>query len=125
MRQFADKTHRVGNQNREVSAKLDPANQRIERGEEPTGNQRVFFRQRSKQGGLARVGVSDQRNQGQLIAPTPFAVKLPVFSDLLDVATKRGDAMPDLPSVHFQFRFAGASGADSAAETRQVIAITG
>ena len=56
----------------------------------------------------------------QLISPPPFAVKLAMFSDLLDVAFQRADAMTNLPAVHFQLGFAGTAGADAAAKTGQI-----
>src|SRR5687767_747830 len=50
-------------------------------------------------------------------------MQLSVLADVLNLAAKGGDAMADLAPVHFQFRFAGTSCADSTAKAGQVFSI--
>lgn len=50
-------------------------------------------------------------------------MQLTMLSNLFDIAFQGTDAVPDLPSVHFQFCFAGTTCADSAAETRKVVSV--
>src|SRR5262245_11575230 len=51
-------------------------------------------------------------------------MKLSMFSDPLDLASQCRDAMTNLTAIHFQFGFTGTSSSDSAAQTRQVVAVT-
>src|SRR5215471_1685065 len=125
MWKLADKTNRIRNENRKIPAQLNPADQRIERREEPLRNQGVFFRQRAKERRLAGVRIAHERNERQLIPAPALAMQLPMLSHLFDIPFQRADAMPDLPAVHFQFRFTGTARADAAAEPREVFPITG
>src|SRR5438093_10653652 len=103
MRKPPNESDGIRNQDRQLFAELNTADQRVEGRKQPARHQRVFLREGSKQRGLASVGIADQRNQRQLIPPAALPMELAMFADLLDVALERADAMPDLAAVHFQF----------------------
>src|SRR5438132_13194939 len=60
-----------------------------------------------------------------MIPAAPFTMKLAVFPHLLDLAFQRADALPDLPAIHFEFRFAGTARANAAAKPREVVSVAG
>jgi hypothetical protein len=124
MRQLSDKPNGVGNENRKVSAQLNAANQRVERGKQSAGNQCVFFGERAEKGRLARIRISDQRDERKLIATSAFAMKVPMLSNLLDLPLQRGNPMADLPAIHFQLRFTRTARSDSAAKPGEIIPVT-
>src|SRR6185436_16136747 len=68
---------------------------------------------------LAGVRVADERDRrhGALLAP--LAQLRPALAHVIDLALQRVDAGADAPAIGLELRFAGAPGADAAAETRQ------
>jgi hypothetical protein len=50
-------------------------------------------------------------------------MQLAVFSDVLDFTPKRGYAVANLPAIHFQLRFAGTAGANTATQAGKVFTI--
>src|SRR2546430_13431242 len=48
-----------------------------------------------------------------------------MFANLLDIALQSGNPMPDLPPVHFQFRFTGTACANAAAKPRKIFSVAG
>src|SRR5215831_2354233 len=124
MWQFPNESNGIRNQNGEILTQLDTANQRIECGKQSSGDQSLFLGQRAKQRRFACVRIADQRDQRQSILTSPFSVELAMFSNLLDVTFKSTDAVTNLPAVHFELRFAGATSANAAAQSRQVLSIS-
>src|SRR5215831_9318180 len=104
MRQLSDKSHSVGDQNREVFTKLNAPDQSI------------FLRQRPEQCGLACICITDKGHKWKLIAPAMLAMQLPMLPDLLDVAPESADPMANLPAVHFQLGFTRTACTDAATE---------
>ena len=64
VRQFADETHRVGQEYILVGRQPQPPRGRVQRGEQFVLRQRVRAGQGVEQGGFAGVGVADDRGQG-------------------------------------------------------------
>src|SRR6266516_2453163 len=125
MRQFPNEANSIRNQNRKISSELNSPDQRVQRREQAFRDKRVFLGQSSKKGRFAGICVADQRNQGEVLAAAPFPVQLPVFSNLLYFSLERADPVADLPAVYLLLCRAGTPCADSAAQTREIVAVTG
>ena len=68
---------------------------------------------------LAGVGVADQRHRRHRRLVTPLARLRPPPAHRVDLLRDHADAVPDPPAIGLELRFAGAAGADAAAEPRQ------
>src|SRR5690242_1152467 len=79
----------------------------------------VAFRQRVQQRGFSGVGISDNRDDRQPVPGSSFATLLASLSLRFDLALETIDAIADATTISFEFRFAGASAADTACQTRE------
>src|SRR5699024_3372344 len=66
---------------------------------------------------LARVGVADDRDDGDRPVAPPRAVAFAVGVDIAEFALQRGDAVARPATVYLDLRLAGSAQADAAART--------
>src|SRR5258708_35373869 len=89
---------------------MESARRGIERREELVRDQRLASRQRAHQGGLARIGVSDERHAGETLAlRPPGAVRLVLEGHSVELLLQLGDAVADLAPVELAVRLAAAA----------------
>src|SRR5262252_5783972 len=79
---------------------------------------------RVKQGGLAGIGVSHQRNGRNWSGFAALALLRADAADVLQLLLQVPHAARDFTAISFEFRFAGTTGADPAAELRHLHAMT-
>ena len=115
--QFADESHRVGEQEGEVSED-HLAHSGVEGGEELILGQHFRVGEHIHYGGLADVGVAHEGHAHVLVAVAALCFLLLV--DFLETALEQGDALADDASVGFDFLLARAAHTDTAALFLQV-----
>ena len=125
MGELADEAHGVHQQAAAVVGQIDIAHHRVQRGEQLVLHQHVRAGQRVEQRGFAGVGIAHQRDGGLALLFPAGAAQIPVALELLQIALQIVDALADAPAIHLQTRFAGAAGADAAAQTGHGRALTG
>jgi hypothetical protein len=97
----------------------------IERGEHALLGKDMGIGQGVKQRRLTRVGVSGEGQGGQRYGGALLALQVARRADFLEILFELVDALADSPTVGFELRFAGASGADAAAKTGHLYAAAG
>ena len=78
-----------------------------------------------QQRGFARVGVAHNGHHRHGILHPTLPLHATHLAHLLQLLLQPGDPLPDMPPVGFQLGFAGATGADTAALSGQVLAHAG
>ena len=105
VRQFADETDRVGQQNILVRRQAQSARGRVERGEQFVLRQNVRAGERVEQGGFAGVRVTDDGCERPVIALAAVALRGTLAADDFEFARDFGDAILHAAAVGFQLRF--------------------
>ena len=83
------------------------------------------MRERVEQSGFPRVGVADQRDHSERHGLARAAARGALAADRFDGGFDFAHAIADAAAVGFEFLFARAAGADTAAETRERFAAPG
>src|SRR3569833_1035764 len=114
--QVLDETDRIADQYARDTLGKQGAYGGVERGEELVGDQHFATRECTHQGGLACVGVADERHAGEpLVRLSPRALRLAVGVPRRDLLLQLGDAVANLALVQFGVRLAGPASANTAA----------
>ena len=102
MRQFADETDRIGEQERQI---LDRhfSNGSIESSKEFILREHIGLGEQIHEGGLTDIGITDERDAYHLSAMLALGSHL--FVDRFKLLTQEGDTLPDDPFVSFDLRF--------------------
>ena len=114
VRQLLDEADGVGDEDRRLGRRHEPADRRVERREQLVGDVDVAAGQRAHQRRLAGVRVADERDRRQLAAAlAPRLARRPrcATSSSLEL----GDAIADAPAIELERALAGALAADAAA----------
>ena len=123
VRQAVDEPDRVRHQQLAAVRQLHAAHQRIERDEQRVRRDRVAAGQRVEQRRLARVGVADERHRRDRRLVPPLAQLRRGGGGPSSISFREhADAVADAAAVGFELGFAGAAGADAAAQPRQRVA---
>ena len=120
MWEAAHESHRVGQQHRLTTRKVQPADRRIERREELILDQRAGVCESIQQGRLARVRVADERELRDLATVTRFALRLARRRELSEIAFQLLNAAQQSPPVDFELRLSGTARADTGALLAQL-----
>ena len=112
--QLAHEPDRVRQQHRLPAGQRQAPGPRVEGGEQPVLDQHAGVGQPVEQGGLAGVGVADQRHGGQAAAPAGLALQAALLGQAAQVALEAAHAPHQAPAVDLELGLAGAPGADAA-----------
>jgi hypothetical protein len=113
--QVLDEAHRIADQHAGHAFRVQHAHGGVQRGEELVGDQHLAAGEGPHQGGLAGVGVADQRHRGEALAfLAAGALGLALDLHRVDFLLQLGDAVADLAAVQLGMGFAGTP-ADAAA----------
>ncbi len=120
MRQIANESHSVRQQNLSPRRQRHAAQCGIEGGKHASALQHTGLGERIEQRRLSGIGVADQRDRrdGHGFAPLPLLAANP--ADILQLLLHVPDAAVDFAAIGFQLGLAGAAGADAAAELRHL-----
>ena len=116
VRQVLDEADGVADQHARHALGVERAHGGVERGEELVGDQHLAAGERAHQGGLAGIGVADQRHAGEALAPLAartLGLAFGLHRD--DLQLQLGDAIADLAAIELGVRLAGAATAHAAA----------
>src|SRR6476661_3807564 len=120
MRQAADEADGVGD---EVAAPfvLEAARGWVERLEQAVAHRDAGVGERIEERGLARIRVAGERHRRSLGAPPLLAPDVALAAQLAQPLAEKRDAAARQAPVRLELRLARAAGADSAAETLEVL----
>ncbi len=123
--QMADEAHRIAHNHLPARGQLQLAHRGIERGKEARVGHDARAGEPVEERRFAGVGVAHHRERGQrhfkALAPLRGAARLHGVQFLRELL----DAVGDFAAVGFELGFAGAAGADAAAEPRHLNAFAG
>jgi hypothetical protein len=119
MRQTIDESYGVRHQHLAAIRQVHLANQRVECDEQRVGCLRSSTCQRIEQRGLSGIRIADQRDGRNRGFVPPLTKLRPALTDVFNLFRNRVDALSDAAPIRFQFRFAGTSRPNSAAQPRQ------
>ena len=88
----------------------------IQRGEKLILHKHPRIGEGVHQGGLAGVGVADDRRGKHAILSATAAKAIPLLLQLIELTAQCFDSAPDMPPVGFELAFARSPGADTAAQ---------
>ena len=125
MRQFADESDRVGEQNLLRVRDAQLARRRVERVKQPVVGLNPRTGQRIEQRGLSRVGISHNGNQRQLCLFALSALDGTHLPDGFQVSSQFVNAPSDVTAVALELGLTRAARADAAALTGQHLAHAG
>src|ERR1700694_5636125 len=116
VRQVLDEADRVADEHARDALGVEGPHRGIERREELVRHQRLASRQGARQGGLARIRVSDERHAREpLTLLAPGALRLALEGHSIELLLQLGDAVADLAPVELAVRLAAAAAAGAAA----------
>src|SRR5688572_14524441 len=118
-RQRPNKTDRVVDDNFLFARQTQASRRRIESGKHALLGVYFTLRQRIQQRGLARVGVTDNRDDGQLLARASFTPFLAALAVRFNLLFETIDAVANTTAISFQFGFTRTAATDTAGETRE------
>ncbi len=122
--ELLDESDGVGEEGGGARGETDAAGGRVEGGKELVLDQDVGPGEGAHEGGLAGVGVADERDNGNALARALTPVQRALAAHLLDLALEAGDAVADQAAVGLELGLAGAAGADAGAEPFEVRPLT-
>ncbi|MNF58916.1 hypothetical protein D3C84_404930 [compost metagenome] len=114
VRQVTNEAHGIGQHYRPQVIQLQPAQGRIERGEQLIGRIDLGRGQRIEQGGLAGVGITHQGDHRDIRALAPTASLIALAADLLQALLDLANAHTQQAAVGFQLGFTRATQTDTA-----------
>ena len=120
VRELADETHGVGEQNLLMVRQRELARGGIECFEKPIAGFDSRASEPIEEGGFAGVRVAHERDEWPVVAQAAFALDAPVFAHLGQFALEPGDAVLHAAAVDLELGFAGAACADAAGLSREV-----
>ena len=117
--QLADEPNRVHQQERCVLRRLDAAADRVQRRKQLVLHIHIAARHLVQQCRFARIGVADQRDDGDFVLLAALAAQFALLLHRIQAAAEFRHALADVAAVHFQLRFARPARADAACQPRQ------
>ena len=111
--QVADESDGVGVGEDDAVGGLGLTDGRVEGGEQGVLHHHLGVGEQVEQGGLARVGVPDDRDGGHVVAGAVLPLGLTGGRHGVDLAAQFGHAGTDAATVEFDLRLTGSAGADS------------
>ncbi len=124
-RQVPDKSHRISNQDLEVTGKAQPPARWIKGGKQTILRQDLAIGQRVEQGRFTRIRIADDRNHRQLPALPLLAAQMASLTHPAELLFELIDTVLHPPPVAFQLRLTWAAAANAAGQTRQGGAFVG
>src|SRR5207253_1373189 len=118
VRQFANETDGIGNENLGTGREVDSARGSVECSEQTVFHEDIGPGKTSQDGRLADVGVTDERRAK--FVGTAFTLRRTALCYGLELFAKIADAQTDQTTVGFELRFTGPAQTDTAADARQV-----
>ena len=115
MRQAMDKADRIGEHHLGLARQPQTPNRRIEGRERPVGGLDAGVGERIHQGGLAGVGIADQRDRRVGHFEAAAALYRAGALDVLEADAQAGQAFAQTAAVNFELSFAGSASADTTA----------
>jgi hypothetical protein len=109
MRQFADETHGVGQENILIGGQMKPAGGWIESGEQFVFRQGCCTRQRIEQGGFASVGIANDRRKRPEVPLPSFSLRSSLAAHSLEFDPDSINPLLDFAAVGFELGFAFAT----------------
>src|SRR5579871_2892161 len=106
------------------SPRMKRAHRGIERREHARRRQHTSLRQPVEERRFPGVRISNQRDRGQRDTATFGALQCARLPHVFERFFERGDPPANPPAVKFELLFTGSARADSAAESRKVLALT-
>ena len=119
LRQIADESDGVGDDDLALFGKSKPPRACVERGKELVLGEHVGIGERVEQRALAGVGVADDGDHRHVESAAPAARSLALLGQRLELRLEVGDALACAAATDFELRFTGAAPADAAGETRE------
>ena len=107
--QIGNEAHRIGQDNALAAGHVERPHGGVESGEQHVLRHHLRCRHAVEQGGLAGIGVADQRDDGIRHATALLAVQLTGAGDALKLVFQLGDAVLDVAAVSLYLGFAGAA----------------